>query len=58
MKNGIFILALLLFVSCKKETEINKTVPYEDTVILLGPANEEGFKQEPFSTWYNTNYSD
>ena len=58
MKNSVFILALLLLVSCKNETEINKTVPYEDTVILLGPANEKGFKQEPFYTWYDSNYSD
>ena len=43
MKNSVFILALLLLVSCKNETEINKTVPYEDTVILLGPANEKRF---------------
>lgn len=57
MKNSIFILALLLLISCKTETEINKTVPYEDTVILLGPANENGFKQEPFNTWHDTNYS-
>lgn len=58
MKNSIFILALLLFVSCKTKQEINKTVPYEDTVILLGLADETGFAQEPFNTWYNTNYSE
>ena len=58
MKNSIFILALLLLVSCKNETEINITVPYEDTVILLGPADEKGFKQEPFNAWYDLNYTD
>ncbi len=58
MKNSIFILALLLLFSCKTEQDMNKTVPYEDTVILLGPANENGFKQEPFNTWYDTNYTD
>ena len=58
MKNSIFILALIFLVSCKNETEINKTVPYEDTVILLGLANETGFKQEPFNTWYKSNYAD
>ena len=58
MKNSIFILALLLLVSCKTKQDINKTVPYEDTVILLGPADESGFKQEPFNTWYESNYSD
>ena len=58
MKNSIFILALLLLVSCKNKTEINKIVPFEDTVILLGPANEVGFKQAPFQTWYDTNYED
>ena len=58
MKNSVFILVLLLLVSCKNETEINKTVPYEDTVILLGLADENGFKQEPFNTWYDSIYSD
>ncbi len=57
MKNGIIILVLLLFVSCKNDSEINKTVPYEDTVILLGPADESGFKQEPFNNWYDDNYA-
>ena len=58
MKNSIFILAFLFLVSCKTEQAINKTVPYEDTVILLGPADETGFAQEPFNFWYNANYSD
>ena len=58
MKNSILILTLLLLVSCKTKQDINITVPYEDTVILLGPANEDGFKQEPFNTWYKSNYSD
>lgn len=58
MTKSIFILTLVLLVSCKTNQDINKTVPYEDTVILLGPANEEGFKQDPFNTWYDVNYLD
>ena len=58
MKKISFILILLILISCKKATEINKTVPFEDTVILLGPADENGFKQVPFNTWYDSNYSD
>lgn len=58
MKNSIFILSLLILVSCKTKQDMNKTVPYEDTVILLGTVDEEGFKQEPFNVWYNTNYSE
>ena len=48
---------MLFFVSCKTETKINQTVPYEDTVILLGPADESGFNQDPFNSWYHPNYS-
>ena len=38
--------------------EVNKTVPDEETVILLGPANKKGFKQEPFNSWFEKNYTD
>ncbi len=71
MKNAIYFLAIIFLVSCGnqkevvvsstpkvKAMEINKTVPYKETVILLGPANEDGFKQEPFNTWYEENYAD
>lgn len=70
MKALIYLLTTIIFVSCgaKKNAvqtiktvdlvEINKTVPYEETVILLGRANEDGLKQEPFNSWYEENYSD
>lgn len=56
MKKIGFVLLLIIVISCGKKQEMNKTVPYEDTVILLGPINEAGFMQEPFEEWYNTNY--
>ncbi len=36
--------------------KINTTVPYKETVILLGKANRKGFKKAPFDTWFNNNF--
>lgn len=71
IKKLIYSIIAILLISCGnkkalvtptskgKVKEINKTVPdEEDTVILLGPANEDGLKQEPFNTWYEENYAD
>ena len=58
MRKSIYILSLLILVSCKTEREMNKSVPYKESVILLGPANEKGFQQEPFNSWFNTNYTE
>lgn len=46
----------LMFSACKNQKHVNVTVPYEDTVILVGPATIDGFKQEPFNQWYDENY--
>lgn len=37
--------------------KINDTVPYEDTVMLLGESNRQGLLMEPFKEWYNLGYS-
>ncbi|MBT8259785.1 MAG: thioredoxin family protein [Bacteroidia bacterium] len=60
MKTTIFedLALVVLLTACKSEVKYNLSEPYEDTVILVGPANLEGFQQEPFSEWYNQNYSD
>lgn len=42
--------------ACKNQEPANVTEPYDDTIILIGPATVEGFQQEPFSDWYNENY--
>ncbi len=34
---------------------INKTVPYKETVIMVGHANREGFKNPAFSSWFDRN---
>lgn len=52
----VLLLAFILF-GCKKQEKINVTEPYEDTIILVGPANLEGFQQEPFMEWYNENFN-
>jgi len=61
MKKYILILIVILQFACNSTKEIpsediNVTVPYKETVILLGEANREGFSQEPFSNWFNTNF--
>jgi len=58
MKNIIFLLTLVILVSCKSNKELNISVPYNDNVILLGPANNDGFEQEPYNEWFNPNYQD
>jgi thiol-disulfide isomerase/thioredoxin len=37
---------------------INQTVPYKESIILLGKVNREGFQQEPFKIWYNKNFEE
>jgi thiol-disulfide isomerase/thioredoxin len=58
MKNIIFILPLVILVSCKSNKDLNISTPYKDTVILLGPADQKGFEQEPFNEWFNINYQE
>lgn len=36
--------------------QINDTVPYEDSVMLLGKANRKGFQMDAFKDWFNTGY--
>ncbi len=38
--------------------KINDTVPYENSVMLLGKANRKGFQMEAFKDWFNTGYDD
>lgn len=49
--------------NAKKEMEderdsekINATVPYKETIILLGKANRVGFAQTPFQSWFDKNF--
>jgi len=61
MKKYILIVIVLLQFGCNSSKEItsediNITVPYNETVILLGEANREGFTKEPFVNWFNTNF--
>ena len=36
--------------------KINLTVPYRESVMLLGLANKDGFTMQPFNTWFNSGY--
>ncbi len=38
--------------------KINDTIPYEDSVMLLGKANRKGFQMDAFKDWFNTGYED
>lgn len=45
-------------ISEKSKEKINDTVPYEESVMLLGKANREGFQMDAFKGWFNPGYSD
>lgn len=45
-------------ISENNKEKINDTVPYEDTVMLLGKANRKGFQMDAFKDWFNTGYED
>lgn len=38
------------------QERINTTVPYEETVMLLGKANRKGLEMESFQDWFNPGY--
>lgn len=57
MKKIVLFALLILFISCKNDKRnINQTVPYEDTLMLLGEANKTGFLQDPFMYWFEPEY--
>ncbi len=45
-------------ISENSKEKINDTVPYEDSVMLLGKANRKGFQMDAFKDWFNTGYED
>ena len=45
-------------ISENSKEKINDTVPYEDSVMLLGKANRKGLQMEAFKDWFNTGYKD
>lgn len=38
--------------------KMNQTVPYEESIILLGKANRDGLKMEAFQEWFAPGYED
>ncbi|MEM7087748.1 MAG: thioredoxin family protein [Bacteroidota bacterium] len=65
MKNIVFLLAVVLLVSCKsndkkevEETPINIVVPDEEDggEMLLGVIDPNGFRLEQFKPWFDENY--
>ena len=45
-------------ISENNKEKINDTVPYEDSVMLLGKANRKGFQMDAFKDWFNSGYED
>jgi thiol-disulfide isomerase/thioredoxin len=43
-------------ISENNKEKINDTVPYEDSIMLLGKANRKGFQMDAFKDWFNTGY--
>jgi len=43
-------------ISENNKEKINDTVPYEESVMLLGKANRKGFQMDAFKDWFNTGY--
>ena len=45
-------------ISENNREQINDTVPYEESVMLLGKANRKGLQMEAFMGWLNPGYAD
>ena len=43
-------------ISEKSKEKINDTVPYEESVMLLGKANRKGLQMDAFKEWFNPGY--
>ena len=43
-------------ISENNKEKLNDTVPYEDSVMLLGKANRKGFQMDAFKDWFNAGY--
>jgi thiol-disulfide isomerase/thioredoxin len=43
-------------ISENNKEKINDTVPYEDSIMLLGKANRKGFQMDAYKDWFNTGY--
>ncbi|MCV6629586.1 MAG: thioredoxin family protein [Flavobacteriaceae bacterium] len=58
MKQFFIMCSLLFFASCatKKKQVLNKQVTINEEVILLGIADRSGLEQEPFASWFASNY--
>ncbi|WP_417370255.1 thioredoxin family protein [Flavobacterium beibuense] len=44
-------------ISENNKEQINDTVAYEESVMLLGKANRNGFQMDAFKDWFNTGYA-
>lgn len=62
MRYFILILSISLFTACnssknkKNEDHLNKTISFEETVMLLGEINRNGLKMDAFQEWYDSGY--
>ncbi len=45
-------------ISENSKEKINDTVPYEESVMLLGKANRKGLQMDAFKSWFSPGYED
>src|SRR5690606_22627291 len=38
--------------------KMNDTIPYEESIMLIGKANRKAFQMDAFKDWFNTGYKD
>lgn len=44
--------------SAKEQEKLNDTIPYEETVMLIGKTNRKGLQMDAFKDWFNPGYND
>lgn len=59
MRKYFILCSVALFLSCATTNKkpLNKQVTINDEIILLGTADRNGLKQQPFEDWFTSNYS-
>jgi len=55
-KNKVVKSSSNMMTSENSKKQVNDTIAYEDSVMLLGEATREGFKMDAFKEWYNLGY--
>lgn len=57
-KQNAVTISPTLNMETSNQPDLNKTVPYEDAVMLLGMANRQGLQKDGFEKWFDPGYED